>query len=123
MDLPFLDTESLDSFGLPPNTLPDLPVDDTSGLPTIRPPTVRNRLGLRRQRTAANPSTSSTVSAPGSQVSPVRSQPVTSPQPSDGYPSTQTRYILLTLLNSTCHNCKHGYAHAQNLEHCMLIQI
>ena len=81
MELPFLDTESFYSFGLPPNTLPDLPGDDTLGLPTIRPPTVQNRLGLRRQRTAANPSTSSTVSAPGSQVSLVRSQPVTSPQP------------------------------------------
>ena len=34
----FLDTESLDSFGLPPNTLPDLPTEDTSGLPTIQPP-------------------------------------------------------------------------------------
>ena len=31
MELPFLDTESLDSFGLPPNTLSDLPGDDTSG--------------------------------------------------------------------------------------------
>ena len=123
MELPFLDTESLDSFGLPPNTLSDLRVDDTSGLSTIRPPTVRNRLGLRRQRTVVNPSTSSTVPAPGSQVSPVISQPVTSPQSSDGYPNTQTRYILLTLLNCTCNNCKPGYAHAQNLEHCMLIQI
>ena len=91
MELPFLDTESLDSFGLPPNTLPDLLGDDPSGLPTIRPSAVQNRLGLRRQRSAANPSTSSTVSAPGPQVSPVRSQPVTSPQPSNGYPSTQTR--------------------------------
>ena len=58
MELSFLDTESLDSFGLPPNTLSDLPGGDTSGLPTIRPPTVQNRLGLRRHRGAANPSTS-----------------------------------------------------------------
>ena len=121
--MPFLDTESLHSFGLPPKTLPPLPSDDTSGLPTIWAPVVRNRFALRRQGSVATPSTSSTVSAPGAQVSPVRSQPVTSPQPSDGYPSTQTRYILLKLLKCLFHNCNHGYEHAENLEHCMLIQI
>ena len=101
MELPFLDTESLDYFGSPPNTSPDLPGDDTSGLPILRPPVVCNRLALCRHGSAATPSNSSTVSAPGAQVSPGRSQPVTSPQPSDGYPSTQSRYLLLQLLKCT----------------------
>lgn len=58
---------------------------------TIRPPTMRNRLALRRSRAAPIPgsSTSGTLA---------KGIPVCSPEQgnntSDGYPSTQTRYLL-----------------------------
>ena len=77
-----LESDSLDSFGLRPNELPDIPPEpptvDSSGLPNIRGP---KRRRLSRSRRGQN--------QPTPAVTPTPPNPPTAT--SDGYPTPQRR--------------------------------
>ena len=79
----FIDTDTLDEFGLRPNQLPDIRDADESGMPTIRGPG-HNRLSLRRRKPDSTPTREAT---------PPESSQNTGPSHSDGYPISQNRYI------------------------------
>ena len=77
-----LESDSLDSFGLRPNELPDIPPEpptvDSSGLPNIRGP---GRIRLSRSRRGQN------QPAPAVTATPPNPPTATS----DGYPTPQRR--------------------------------